>query len=47
VRYTGATDVESLVGAIAQADTEGRIRLPVKSGSIRGVLGRLHRGSND
>jgi protein-disulfide isomerase len=41
VRYTGATDAESLVDAIVQADTEGRIRLPERSGGIRGALGKL------
>jgi protein-disulfide isomerase len=46
VRYTGATDVESLLTAIKQADTEGRIRLPEKSHGILRVLGRLRRGAN-
>jgi protein-disulfide isomerase len=32
VRYTGATDVKSLLVAIKQADTEGHIRLPEGSG---------------
>lgn len=45
VRYTGATNVESLLLAIKQADTEGRIVLPEKTG-LRGILGRLHRGAN-
>jgi protein-disulfide isomerase len=45
VRYTGKTDVESLVEAIKQADTDGRIRLPEKVGRLRGVLGRLKRDS--
>lgn len=45
-RYTGATDVESLLVAIKQADTEGRVRLPEKEGTLRGVLRRLHRGAN-
>ena len=45
VRYTGATDVESLLVAIKQADTEGRILFPKRTG-LRGVLGRLHRGAN-
>ena len=40
--YTGATDAESLVDAIVQADSEGRIRLPERPGGIRGVLDRLH-----
>ena len=45
-RYTGATDIESLLEAIKQADTEGRIRLPKSTGRLRGVLGRLRRGAN-
>jgi protein-disulfide isomerase len=45
VRYTGTTDVESLLVAIKQADTEGRIRLPESAGGIRGVLSRLRRGA--
>ena len=45
VRYTGATNVESLLLAIKQADTEGRIVLPEQTG-LRGVLRRLHRGAN-
>ena len=45
VRYTGATNVESLLLAIKQADTEGRIVLPEKTG-LRNVLGRLHRGGH-
>ena len=44
VRYTGATDVESLLGAIKQADTEGHIRLPERASGIRSVLGRLRGG---
>lgn len=40
-RYTGATDVDGLLAAIKQADTEGRIRLPEKVG-LRGILGTLH-----
>ena len=42
-RYTGATDVESLLAAIKQADTEGHIRLPQRPGAIRGFLDKLHR----
>jgi protein-disulfide isomerase len=45
VRYTGTTDVESLLVAIKQADTEGRIRLPESVGGIRGVLSRLRRSA--
>lgn len=42
VRYTGSIDAASLVDAIIQADTEGRIRLPDKHGGIR----KLHRPAN-
>jgi protein-disulfide isomerase len=45
-RYTGATDVKSLLVAIKEADTEGRIRLPERPGGIRGLLGKLHRHGN-
>jgi protein-disulfide isomerase len=45
-RYTGATNVESLLVAIKQADTEGRIRLPERASAIRSLLGRLRRGRN-
>src|SRR6266849_1625549 len=44
VRYTGATDVDSFLLAIKQADTEGRIRFPERSKSVRGFLDTLHRG---
>jgi len=40
-RYTGSTDVESLLVAIKEADTEGRIRLPERPGGIRGLLSKL------
>ena len=46
LRYTGAVDVDILLVAIKQADTEGRIRLPESAGRLRGVLGRLRRGAN-
>jgi len=46
LRYTGVTDVKSLLGAIKQADTDGRIRLPESAGGIRGVLGRLRRSTS-
>jgi protein-disulfide isomerase len=46
LRYTGATEVESLLLAIKEADTEGHIVLPEKTG-LRGVLGRLHRRDNE
>jgi protein-disulfide isomerase len=45
-RYTGATDFEDLLVAIKRADTEGRIRLPEKTGRLRGLLERLHRDSS-
>ncbi len=46
VGYTGSTDMESLLAAIKQADTEGRIQLPKSATGIRGKLGRLRHGAN-
>ena len=46
LRYTGRTDVESLMGAIKQADKDGRIRLPEDTGKLRGLLRRLRRSAN-
>jgi formate-nitrite transporter family protein len=46
VRYTGGTDVESLLVAIKQADTEGRIRLPESKSGIRGLLERVRSRAN-
>jgi len=43
VRYTGATDFESLLHAIKLSDTEGRIQLPESPHGLRGVLSVLHR----
>jgi protein-disulfide isomerase len=43
VRYTGATDLESLLLAIQAADTEGRIKFPEASRGIKGVFARFHR----
>jgi protein-disulfide isomerase len=45
IAYTGATDIESLLAAIKQADIEGRIVLPERT-RLRDVLGRLHRRNN-
>jgi len=44
-RYTGATEIESLLIAIKHVDTEGRIVLPEKTG-LRVVLVRFH-GRNE
>jgi protein-disulfide isomerase len=41
VRYTGATEVESLLLAIKQADSEGRIRFPERAKGLRGLFTRL------
>jgi protein-disulfide isomerase len=41
VRYTGATEVESLLLAIKQADTEGRMRFPKRAKGLRGLFTRL------
>jgi protein-disulfide isomerase len=46
ILYTGATDLESLLNAIRQADTEDRIRMPERAHRLRSVLGRLRRGAN-
>jgi formate-nitrite transporter family protein len=47
VRYTGAASVDSLLGAIKQADTEGRIRLPESAGGRLNLLNRLRRRADD
>src|SRR6185295_8230363 len=41
IRYTGAPDLESLLQAVRQADTEGKIQLLEDYHSIRTLLGRL------
>jgi protein-disulfide isomerase len=41
VRYTGATDFESLIHAINLSDSEGRIQLPESPHGLRSVLSRL------
>jgi protein-disulfide isomerase len=38
IRYTGATDVQSLFESIKQSDPEGQIQLPEKAGQIRRFL---------
>lgn len=43
VRYTGNTDVESMVQAIMNADPLGRIQLPANVSRFRGLLNRFHR----
>jgi protein-disulfide isomerase len=43
-RYTGATDVQSLLEAIRQGDPEGRINLPEKASQIRQLLSKLKQG---
>jgi predicted DsbA family dithiol-disulfide isomerase len=45
VGYTGATDFESLLSAIKQADSEGWIQLPKRTSGIRGSFQRLRGGS--
>src|SRR4029453_10843706 len=42
VRYTGATDLDSLLRAIKESDTEDRIKLPATG--LRSLLNRLGRG---
>jgi formate-nitrite transporter family protein len=41
IRYTGATDLESLLHAVRQADTEGTIPLLEGHHSVRELLSRL------
>jgi protein-disulfide isomerase len=41
IRYTGATDVQSLLEAFKQSDPEGRIHLPERAGQIRQFLSKL------
>jgi protein-disulfide isomerase len=43
IRYTGATDLESLLHAIRQADTEGEIQMLESHHSVRELLSRLLR----
>jgi protein-disulfide isomerase len=43
-RYTGATDVQSLLEAIKQGDPEGRIQLPEKATQIKQLLRKLKQG---
>lgn len=45
IRYAGATDLESLLQAIRQTDTEGKIQLLEGRHSVRTLLGRLLRRS--
>lgn len=42
VRYTGAVDVEDLLIAIKEADSEGRIHLPETSGRLKRAFSRFH-----
>jgi protein-disulfide isomerase len=44
IRYTGATDVQSLLEAIKQSDPEGQIQLPERAGQIRQFLLKLING---
>ena len=45
IRYTGATDLEGLLHAVRQADTEGKIQLLEDRHSVRELLSRLLRRS--
>jgi protein-disulfide isomerase len=44
VRYNGGIDLESLLAAIKEADTQGRLRLPSKG--LRGIFRRHHVGES-
>lgn len=43
-RYTGATDLQTLLEAIKESDATGRISLPKKTSRIRQAIGKLRRG---
>ena len=45
VRYTGTTDLETLLTAIKESDPEGRISLPSKPNRLRRAVTRLRRGA--
>ncbi len=45
IRYTDATDVQSLLEAIEQSDLEGQIQLPERAGQIRQFVRKLRQGS--
>jgi protein-disulfide isomerase len=42
VRYTRATDRDSILAKIREADTEGRIHLPEESHGLKRILDRFH-----
>jgi protein-disulfide isomerase len=44
IRYTGATDVQSLLKAIKESDPEGQIQLPERAGQIRQFVRKLRQG---
>ena len=44
-RYTGATDLQSLLEAIKESDATGQISLPKKISRIRQAFGKLRRSS--
>jgi len=45
IRYTGATDLQTLLEAIKESDLEGRIKLPQKASRIRQAVSKLRRGA--
>ena len=45
VRYTGATDLQSLLEAIKESDPYGRIVPPTRASRIRQVVDKLRRGA--
>jgi len=45
IRYTGATDLQTLLEVIKERDPEGRIGLPKKASRIRKAVGKLRRGA--
>jgi len=45
IRYTGATDLQTLLEAIKESDPEGRISLAKRVSRIRQAVGKLRRGA--
>ena len=43
IRYTGATDLQTLLEAIKESAPEGRIRLPKRTGRLKQAVDRLRR----
>ena len=47
IRYTGATDLQTLLEAIKESDPKDRIKLPQKTSRIRQAVSKLGRGAGE